>query len=164
MMKGLQQPEYIHVLLNHLPISGLFAAILFLIAALVIRNRPAIFIALALVTLFSLSAWPVAEYGQEAYDRVLAMSDDDGAAYLTHHRDLAERWVFLFYVTAGVAAGSILVGAKWPRLLQVAASASAILAISSLIAGGVIADYGGKVRHREFRIGPAPIGPHKPPG
>ena len=31
----LQQPEYVHVLINHLPLTGLFAALLCLIGALI---------------------------------------------------------------------------------------------------------------------------------
>lgn len=156
-LKALQEPEYVHVLLNHLPLAGLFAALLSLVVALIVRNRVALFIALAMVMLFSLSAWPVSEYGEAAYDRVLAMSDDNGAAYLARHRDLADRWVFLFYVTAGAAAAAVVIGAKWPRYFYVAALAAAVLAVSSLIAGGVIADCGGKIRHREFRLGPPPV-------
>jgi hypothetical protein len=156
-LKALQHPEYVHVLLNHLPLTGLFAALLALVAALVVRNRVALFIGLGLVMLFSLSAWPVSEYGEAAYDRVLAMADEDGAAYLARHRDLADRWVFLFYVTAGAAAAAVVIGAKWPRYFYAAALAAAVLAAGSLIAGGVIADCGGKIRHREFRHGPPPV-------
>ena len=158
-LKYLQKPEFVHVLLNHLPLTGLFGALLALVGALVARDRRALFIALALVMLFSLSAWPVSEYGEEAYDRVLAMSDHDGAAYLARHRQLAERWLFTFYVTAGAAAVAMVVGVKRPRFFCVAASAAALLAASSLVAGAVIADCGGKIRHREFRIGPAPMEP-----
>jgi hypothetical protein len=155
-LKNLQQPEYVHVLLNHLPVTGLFVALLGLLAALVARNRAARFIALGLVGLFSLSAWPVSEYGEQGYDRVLSMSDEAGSAYLARHRELADHWVFLFYVTAGAAAVAIVVGVKWPRFFAVAGSAVAVLAAASLLAGAVIADFGGKIRHREFRLGPPP--------
>lgn len=156
-LKGLQQPEYVHVLLNHLPLAGLFAAVLSLLVALVARNRTSMLIALGLVALFSLTAWPVSEYGQDGYDRVLAMSDDDGAAYLARHRELAERWVFLYYVTAAAAVAAVVVGMKWPRFIGVAAAVAGLLALGSLVAGAVIADCGGKIRHREFRFGPAPV-------
>jgi hypothetical protein len=109
-LNELQQPEYVHVLINHLPLTGLFAALLALVGALVVGNRAALFIALTLVGLFALAAWPVSEYGEAAYDRVLSMSDDAGAAYLARHRELAQRWVFMFYVTAGAAALATMVG------------------------------------------------------
>lgn len=158
-LKSLQQPEYVHVLLNHLPLAGLLAALLGLVGALAIRSRPALFVALGLVILFSLSAWPVSAYGEQAYDRVLAMSDDDGAAYLARHRELAQRWVFAFYVTAGAGAAAIVLGLKRPRAFWVAGSIVALLAAGSLAAGAVIADCGGKIRHHEFRLGPPPQEP-----
>ena len=43
MFKLLQQPEYVHVLINHLPLTGLFAALLCLIGALITRKRVAIY-------------------------------------------------------------------------------------------------------------------------
>lgn len=154
--KAIQQPEYVHVLLNHLPITGLFIAFLLLLVAVLNENRALLMSALALVGLLSLSAWPVTHYGGLAYDRVLSMSDEAGGQYLKHHAALADRWIFLFYVTAAVAAGGLIVGWKKPRHLRLAASAVVLLAFASLIAGAVIADWGGKIRHREFRYGSPP--------
>ncbi len=152
----LDRPEYVHVVINHFPLIGLMAAMLALLLALAARNRGAVFIGLGLVALFSLSAWPVAHFGEEGYDRVLSMSDEPGQAYLRHHEDLAEHWVFLYYVTAGVAALGIGLSWKWKRLLTPFALAAVVLAIASLTAGLFIAEAGGKVRHREFRTGPPP--------
>ncbi len=151
MFKFLQQPEYVHVLINHLPLTGLFAALLCLVGALIARKRAAIYLGMGLVSLFALSAWPVSEYGEDGYDRVYSMADDAGDAYLKQHRELADKWTWLFYVTAASAAIGMGVGWKWPKCLVPTASAVAVLALCSLAAGAVIAEYGGKVRHPEFR-------------
>jgi phosphoglycerol transferase MdoB-like AlkP superfamily enzyme len=152
--KAIQQPEYVHVLLNHFPITGLFVAWVFLAAALVLNNRSAQFLGLGLVALLALSVWPVAHFGEAGYDRVLAMSDDAGGQYLKHHAELADRWAFLYYVTAGVAAGALVAGWRKPKWLRPASGLVVLLAAASLVAGAVIADCGGKIRHREFRYGP----------
>jgi hypothetical protein len=152
----LDQPEYVHVVLNHFPLIGLLVAMLALIAALVTRNRTAILIGLALVGLLALSAWPVADYGESAYDRVFAMADEAGGKYLTHHRDLAARWLSLYYVTAGVAGVGFALAWKWPRTLVVSSLLALVLAASSLGAGLLIAKAGGGVRHREFRTSQPP--------
>src|SRR5438552_16963196 len=91
----LNQPEYLHVVLNHLPLTGLFIAILSLAIALLTKNRSAILIGLGLVILTSLSAWPVYHYGEAGYDRVLSMADPPGSAFLDYHEGLAERWILL---------------------------------------------------------------------
>ena len=106
---------------------------------------------MGMVSLFALSAWPVSEYGEGGYDRVYSMADDAGDAYLKQHRELAERWTWLFYVTAATGLIGIVAGWKWPKSLWVTASAVVVLATVSLVAGAVIAEYGGKVRHPEFR-------------
>ena len=160
-MGVLGQPEYVHVLLNHLPLTGLFAALLCLIGGLIARKRPATFLAMGLVGLFSLSAWPVYVYGEEGYDRVYSMADDDGDTYLDLHKEMAERWIWVFYVTAAASAVGIVAGWKWPKCLWAAAAAAAVLTVVSLSAGTVIAEYGGKVRHPEFRNGPLPASPNK---
>ena len=147
----LDQPEYLHVVTNHLPLIGLLVAMLALIAALATQNRTATLIGLSLVCLLALSAWPVYHYGGEGYDRVLSMSDEAGAKFLEHHKALAERWIFLYFVTAGVAGLGLMLAWKWPRTLVASSVLALALTAGSLTAGMVIAKAGGAVRHREFR-------------
>jgi formate hydrogenlyase subunit 3/multisubunit Na+/H+ antiporter MnhD subunit len=154
---AIQQPEYVHVLLNHLPITGLFIALCFLLAGILNNNRFTLRVALAAVVLLSFSAWPVAHYGKMAFDRVLSMSDDAGGQYLRYHEELADRWMFVFYVTAAAALAALILDFRRRRYSKPAAVLAALLAAGSLIAGAVIGDYGGKIRHREFRSGPPPI-------
>ena len=56
-------PEYLHVLLNPLPVYGMAMGVLALGAALLARNKAAQVIALGLVVIAAASAWPVAHYG-----------------------------------------------------------------------------------------------------
>jgi hypothetical protein len=72
------RPEYLHVLINPLPVYGLGLAIVAMTIALVARNRVALVTALILVLLTSLSAWPTYLYGEAAYDRIRAVSDTAG--------------------------------------------------------------------------------------
>ena len=96
-LRALRQPEYVHVLLNPLPVYGLLVSWIGLIAALISKSRRALIVTLILVFITSLSAWPVYEFGEEGYDRVLAMTDDDGHAWLDEHQDRAQKLIYLFY-------------------------------------------------------------------
>jgi hypothetical protein len=154
--KLLQQPEYVHVAINHFPLIGLLIGMLSLVAALIVRSRAATLIGLALVALTALSVWPVSYYGEAGYDRVLSMADDPGQAFLKHHMELADHWGFLYYVAAVVAALAFGLSWKWPRVLLPGSILSLVLAVASLIAGIAIAQAGGEVRHREFRFRPPP--------
>src|SRR5205823_7329914 len=113
--KHLSDPEYMHVLLNPLPVYGLAIAVIGLALALIFRSRPAIVIALALVFMSGISAWPVLSYGQAAYDRVKTISDPAGEQWLDEHMERGERLIYAFYVLAGLAVAGMIVPTKWPR-------------------------------------------------
>ena len=90
LLRHLRQPEYIHVLINPLPIYGLLMGWIGLVIALSLKSRHAQVATLALVLITSASAWPAYEFGEQAYDRVLSMADEDGKAWLDAHQDRAE--------------------------------------------------------------------------
>ena len=152
----LNHPEYLHVTVNHLPLIGLPVAMLALAAGLLSKSRAATVIGLALVALLSLSAWPVYYFGDEGYDRVLSMADEVGSVFLKHHKELAERWEFLYYVTAAVAGLGFVSAWKWPKVMRWSSLLALLLAAASLAAGIAIARPGGEIRHREFRFGAPP--------
>ena len=79
-IQELSQPEYIHVLINPLPVYGLTMGIIALVIALILRSRRAQLVALALILLSGAIAFPVIHYGEEGYDRVLSMTDEQGEA------------------------------------------------------------------------------------
>jgi len=155
-LRDLRQPEYFHVLINPLPIYGLFLSWVGLIIALFLKSRRAQIATLALVLISSTSAWPVYEFGQQAYDRVLSMADSDGQAWLDEHQDRAEDLIYIFYALAALSAIAIAAPMKWPKSSVPLAIATILLGAVTLGTGGYIAYAGGKIRHREFRNEPPP--------
>jgi disulfide bond formation protein DsbB len=156
LLRDLRQPEYIHVLINPLPVYGLATGLIGLLAALILRSRPAQIATLILVLITAASAWPVYEFGEQAYDRVLAMTDDPGRAWLDEHLRRGEQLIYVFYALAVLALVAIIVPVKWPPSATALASAVLILGFVTLGCGGYIAYAGGKIRHREFRNVPPP--------
>ena len=151
MLRELQQPEYIHVLINPLPVYGLAGGLIGLFIAICQRSRRALVATLVVVLLSSAAAWPVYQYGERSYDRVLSMADNDGRAWLAEHRQRAETLVWLFYALAVLSAIALIVPAKWPRSSTLLAIIVLLLGLISLGAGGYMAYAGGRIRHREFR-------------
>ena len=100
----LSDPEYVHVLINPLPVYGLSIAVLALALALFLRTQRLTIAALVLVFVCSISAWPTYSYGEAAYDRVKAMSDPAGEQWLDEHMARGMKMIWMFYVLAGVAA------------------------------------------------------------
>jgi hypothetical protein len=155
-LRDLRQPEYLHVLLNPLPVYGLAIALFGLITAIYLGTRGGQVTALVLIFACAASAWPVAHYGEAAESSVLAMADDDGQAWLKAHAHRADELIYVFYALALVSAAAIFAPKRWPRTARPLAIATLILAIVSLGAGFYIAHAGGKIRHREFRNAPPP--------
>jgi hypothetical protein len=152
----LSDPEYVHVLINPLPVYGLAIAVLALALALFLRTQRLTIAALVLVFVCSISAWPTYNYGEAAYDRVKAMSDPAGEQWLDEHMARGMRMIWMFYVLAGVAAIGVVGIAKWPRISFAVTVGTLAWSAATLGAGGYISYAGGHVRHREFRFEPPP--------
>jgi hypothetical protein len=155
-LSHLRQPEYAHVLLNPLPVYGTALGALALLIALLVRSRGAQGVSLFLIALACLSAWPVAEYGEAGYERVLSMSNSDAQEWLKVHAHRAGNLVFIFYVTAAASAFTLI--AVWRRSAKSTALGivTLLFAIASQLTADFIAAAGGQIRHGEFRDGPPP--------
>jgi hypothetical protein len=151
LLRDLRQPEYIHVLLNPIPVYGLLAGLIGLVIGLILKSRRAQTATLALVLISSSSAWPVYEFGQQGYDRVLSMADDAGQAWLDEHKKRGEDLIWIFYALAVLSAIAIAAPIKWPKCSVPLAVLVILLGTVTLGSGAYIAYAGGRIRHREFR-------------
>lgn len=149
-------PEYLHILLNHLPIEGLMFGILALVLAIIFKSRDARVLSLALVALAGASVWPVVFTGDRGYDKASANADDDGTAWLDAHEERADKVAPIFYVTAVLAVAAILTTNRKPGLSMKLSLAVAFLAVIALCGGTWVAYAGGKIKHTEFRHSPPP--------
>ena len=152
MIEHLSKPEYVHVLLNPLPVYGLAVGVLGLIIALLSKTRAARVTALALVMVSAASAWPVYHYGEAGYDRVKSIVDEAGDKWLDEHMRRGEQLIYVFYVVAALSAVGIMAEFAAPKAAVPLAIVTLILAGANLGVGGYIAYAGGRVRHKEFRF------------
>src|SRR6266702_4131416 len=151
-LQHLNSPEYMHVLLNPVPVYGLAIGVVGLLLAVIARNRTGIVIALVLVFLSGFSAWPTYHYGEAAHDRVKAMADTAGDQWLDEHMARGEKLIYAFYVLAGLAVVGMFAPMKWPRSSLPLAIATLVIGCATLGIGFYIAYAGGHVRHKEFRF------------
>jgi hypothetical protein len=152
----LKKPEYIHVVLNHLPIYGVLLAAVALAISLVLRSRAAQITALILTLIAGASAYPVFVTGQRAYKTIRGQSDDAGADWLDEHMDRAEKTIGAFYFLAFLALAGLLVPVKWPRAGIPLTAATLVVAVICAGIAIYIAQAGGQVRHPEFRTSQTP--------
>jgi glucan phosphoethanolaminetransferase (alkaline phosphatase superfamily) len=157
LLQALQrQPEYVHVLLNPLPIYGLAMGWIGLLIGFFLRSRRAQIATLVLMLISAASAWPVYEFGEQGYDRVLSMSEEVGQAWLDEHQHRGEQLIYFFYALAVLSLTAIIVPIKWPRTSASLVIGTILLGIIVLGMSGYIAYAGGKIRHKEFRTEPPP--------
>lgn len=149
-------PEYVHVLINPMPVYGMAMGVLALGAALFLKNKTAQTIGLGLVILAAASAWPVSYYGQNAYKQIRGQADDAGQDALDEHMGRADKLVIVFYATALIGVVALVSQKKFPKAAVPLAAFTLLAAIASLGAGGWISKAGGQIRHPEFRQGAMP--------
>lgn len=152
----LKKPEYIHVVLNHLPIYGTMLAAFALAVSLLLRSRAAQIIALLLTLIAGASSYPVFVTGQRAYKTIRSVSDDAGADWLDEHMDRAEKTIGAFYLLAALAIAGLIVPIKWPKSAVPLAALTLVMAILCSGVAVYIAQAGGRVRHTEFRPSETP--------
>src|SRR5256885_14445948 len=144
LLRDFRQPEYIHVLLNPLPVYGLLVGLIGLVLALILKSRRAQIATLTLVLISSASAWPVYEFGEQGYDRVLSMTDEAGEAWLDEHRHRAENLIWVFFALAALGTFAIPAPIKTPQCFMPLPSAAVLPVAGALGSRAYIALAGGR--------------------
>ena len=155
-LRELAHPEYVHVLLNPIPIYGTAFGALALLVSLFCKSPRAKIPPLILLLAAGLSIWPVLEYGHRAESRVEAQFDPDGREWFETHEARAEKVEPLFYALAGLAVMALVCGGFFPKSSTPLGILVLLLALACLGAGAWVGYAGGKIMHREFRTGPPP--------
>jgi hypothetical protein len=157
MFDELRKPEYVHVLLNPLPVYATAMGVLALAVALLLRSRQAQLTGLLIILIGCGAVWPVMEYGDQALDRVKSMSNADGVKWLAAHEARADDAAWFFYLTAALAVAAMIANWKFPKAGQWLSPATLVAGIVCVGLAVWISQAGGKVRHPEFRTGPPPM-------
>lgn len=156
LLRALRQPEYLHTLLNPVPIYGLGVGLIGLAVALFLRSRTAQISTLTIILISSATALPVYLLGRQAEARMEGIVDADGRKWLEVHEDRAEKVIYAFYALGALSAAALLAPTWWPRSATPLALGVFAVAVVALVLGGFVAHAGGRIRHREFRTGPLP--------
>jgi hypothetical protein len=150
------KPEYLHVLLNPLPVYGLGIGIATLAVGLLARNKSTRTAGLIITAVCAASAWPVLYFGQHGYNNLAPMLDTESHQWLDEHMNRAERFIYFFYATAVLAIAALAFSKKFPKAAKVVTLLTLFAAMASLGIGGWISRAGGEVSHSEFRGEEAP--------
>ncbi len=153
----LGNPAYRHMLLNHIPIIGLFVALAVLLTGLAARQTALLFTGLVLVAIAAGASIPVARYGDAAYPAIYDTLDRQGRGWLDYHAELADTWMPLLYTNTALAVLAIVIGMARRPLLLWAALLVAVVTLAGIGGASVVARAGGQIQHPEFRISDPPV-------
>ncbi len=153
-------PEHLHVVINHLPIIGLVAAVLPLVIGVVGKKRhESLFIGLVLALGFAGTIPVVMWSGEEAEDgwahspAGAAVLDEAGMRWVHEHEERAELGSKVIYAAAGAALVALILFKPLPRWRRVCGAVVLVLCLMSVSAGWWIAASGGMINHPELRDG-----------
>lgn len=153
----MSNPLYLHALLNRLPEMGLGIGLLELLGGLIFRSRGICRGSLIVIFLCAASAGPVLWTGQKGYNAIYFSIEPSDRAWLDAHMHYAEKWAIGFYLLAVVALAAWISSLWWSRVESYLTWSALLLGAGMFIAAGYISYLGGRIRHEEFREGPAPI-------
>ena len=156
--------EYVHVLLNPIPVYGLAIGLATLALGFIRGSQPLRTAGLIISALGAASAWPVLYYGQHAYNSLAPMLDTESEQWLDTHMERAERFVYFFYATAALGIAALIFSNKSPKARTALSALTLGVGVASLGLGAWISRAGGQISHSEFRaegVAPPPSSGHK---
>jgi hypothetical protein len=158
MMHHMSQPEYVHVLLNPMPLYGMAAGAFLLVWSRLPAGRQACARprefpegALIWIILVALVTGLAVYFGEQGYENVGAIADAHGNRWLAQHKERAETLMYIFYLTGLCALGSLWAQRRRPSWARHLVSLTLVLTFLSMGAASWISHAGGQVMHAEFR-------------
>jgi hypothetical protein len=143
---------HFHLIVNHIPVTGIMFAMVFMLIAVIGRNKTMIKTSLWMIFIIALLTIPVYLSGGAAEEMMAGWPDiSPEAVHL--HLEAAEQAFIAILVLGAVAAGSLLLY-RAQRSLSGMFLATLLLftIITSVLLAGA-ANKGGEIRHPEIRPG-----------
>lgn len=142
---------HIHLVINHVPVVGIFGPILLLLYAILKKSEEAKMLSMAGFVLIALATIPVYLTGDPASDTIKNLPGV--TATIGTHEEIASYTLILMEMV-GVAALAGLIFLRRSGSIPIWIVAT-VLMLSLLTAGalGLTANLGGKIRHTEIRAG-----------
>lgn len=126
---SVRDPEYLHLLLESLPLYGLGIGLLFLIVAQLMGEAKSRLFAILVITLSSASVWPYQDLREKATPRIIATRDPSLGPLIreqTERRSSHDWAYYLLAVAGGVTLVTQMMGKGKPLLVLFIAGTAAL--------------------------------------
>ncbi len=101
-------PEYLHLLLEPLPLFGLGVGLVFLMLSFVFAEPKTRLLALGVICVSCASVWPYLELRDKATPRILATRSPEFAPLIQEQTQRRKDWAWPYYVMALLGAAALL--------------------------------------------------------
>jgi hypothetical protein len=150
-MHHMSQPEYVHVLLNPMPLYGMAAGAFLLVWSRLRHSQEFPEGALLWIIVVTIMTGLAVYFGEQGYENVGAIADAHGNRWLAHHKERAETLMYIFYLTGLTAVCTLFTRRRNPLVAQRLVWVTLFLTLASMGAASWISHAGGQVMHAEFR-------------
>ena len=108
--QSIRDPEYLHLLIEPLPLYGLGIGLMFFIIAFVFGERRCRLLALALICVSCASVWPYTDLRSKATPRILATRPPEYASVIQEQTSRRREWNWPYYVMTLFSVVAIFAG------------------------------------------------------
>jgi len=149
----LNNAAQVHLLLNHLPVTGSLVACLVLLSGMILKNASVRKTGLSLLVFAALTSIPAFLSGEPA-EEMMEERPGVSESIMHDHEEAAEAALVMALVNGGIAAAGLLLTRRtgapdsWVRNLK---GASLFLGLLTVGAMGRAAHLGGLIKHDELR-------------
>jgi hypothetical protein len=112
--QNIRDPEYLHLLLEPLPLYGLGLGLVFVIVSLVFGEIKSRMLALAVICVSCASVWPYIDLRDKATPRILATRSPEFAPLIQQQTQRRKDWSWPYY-TMTLFSGIALLSARSPK-------------------------------------------------
>ncbi len=143
----------LHLLTNHVPIIGTFAALLVVVVGMIRRSDAAISTGLIVYTAMALVAVPAYLSGEEAEERVEHIAGINKGA-IHEHEEMAELSLWFTVISGVLALGAVVTHMRNMQISSKIALAFVIMAMVAFAQAARTGHEGGKIRRPDFGTTP----------
>jgi len=151
MMHHMSQPEYVHVLLNPMPLYGMAAGAFLLVWSRIRHPEEFPEGVLIWIILVAIITGLAVYFGERGLENVGVIADAHGNRWLARHKERAETLMYIFYLTGFSALGALFTQRRNPLVALRLVWLTLLLTFVSMGAASWISHAGGQVMHAEFR-------------
>ncbi|MBL9133731.1 MAG: hypothetical protein JNG86_21150 [Verrucomicrobiaceae bacterium] len=98
--QSIRDPEYLHLLIEPLPLYGLGMGLVVFIVAFVFNERRTRLLSRALICVSCASVWPYTDLREKATPRILATRPPEFASVIREQTERRQAWNWPYYVLA----------------------------------------------------------------